>query len=324
MTTIRAACLLLCLAVPAWVAATTPPTSPPTTPAVTRPLDLSDLAAPVFANFSARDGLPEQVMVDVRTDRDGFVWAASPQGVSRYDGRRWTASDDPAMAHPANNLYVDGAGTLWAGFRNHGLARYDGQRWHVENAASGLPFEQIRRFVETVDARGQRSLWALTWDYHVMQRRDGRWIKDPGDASLPDSMILSMAQTTGIGGVRRQWLGSGSHGLWYRDEGSRDWTQWHARDIDAAQIESLLVTRDGDGPPLAGHVGARVVTRPLPPRRRSDALPLLLSQPVQCGLHCRVFVAQSEARPIATNSCHGSTNVTISPFSLNRCCAVTA
>ena len=107
MTAIRAACLLLCLAMPAWaIAASTPSTN--TTTAITRPLDLSDLAAPVFANFAARDGLPEQVMVDIRTDRDGFVWAASPQGVSRYDGRRWTASDDPAMAHPVNTLFVDG------------------------------------------------------------------------------------------------------------------------------------------------------------------------------------------------------------------------
>lgn len=248
MTIIRAACLLLCLAMPAWaMTAAAPPTSATT---ATRPLDLSDLAAPVFANFSARDGLPEQVMVDVRTDRDGFVWAASPQGVSRYDGRRWVPSDDPAMAHPVNNLFVDGTGTLWAGFRNHGLARYDGQRWHVENAASGLPFEQVRRFAETTDARGQRILWATTWDHHVMQRRDGRWVKDPGDASLPGSMILSMAQTIGIDGVRRQWLGTGSHGLWYRDEGTRDWRQWHAEDIDAAQIEALLVTRDGDGEAL--------------------------------------------------------------------------
>ena len=104
---------------------------------MTRPLDLSDLAAPVFVNFSARDGLPEQVLVDVRTDREGFVWAASPQGVHRYDGRRWIASDDPAMARPANNLHVDHDGTLWVGFRNHGLARREGGRWHVENAASG-------------------------------------------------------------------------------------------------------------------------------------------------------------------------------------------
>ena len=248
MTAIRAALLLLCLAMPAW--ATPASSTPATTAAVTRPLDLSDLAAPVFVNFSARDGLPEQVLVDVRTDREGFVWAASPQGVHRYDGRRWIASDDPAMARPANNLHVDHDGTLWVGFRNHGLARREGGRWHVENAASGLTFEQVRRFAETVDAKGVRTLWAMTWDHHVMLRRDGHWVVDAGDASLPRSMILSMAQTTAIGGTRRQWLGTGSHGLWYRDEGKRDWTQWHAEDIDASQVESLLVTRDADGEAL--------------------------------------------------------------------------
>ena len=249
MTAIRAALLLLCLAVPALSAAgSTPPT--PANAAAVRPLDLSDLAAPAFANFSARDGLPEQVMVDVRTDRDGFVWAASPQGISRYDGRRWTASNDPAMAHPAASLFVDHEGTLWAGFRNHGLAHHDGQRWHVENSTNGLPMEQIRRFAETVDARGQHSLWALSWEHGVMRRRDGRWVADPGNASLPHGMTLAMAQTTGIGGARRQWLGTGSHGLWYRDEGVRDWTQWHGAGIDASQVEFLLATRDAGGEAL--------------------------------------------------------------------------
>lgn len=76
MTAIRAALLLLCLAMSAWATpASLASSTSGTTTAVTRPLDLSDLAAPVFVNFSARDGLPEQVLVDVRTDREGFVWA---------------------------------------------------------------------------------------------------------------------------------------------------------------------------------------------------------------------------------------------------------
>jgi diguanylate cyclase (GGDEF)-like protein len=252
MRLIRAVCLLLWLVVPASAvtAVTAPP--PPSTLATagTRPLDLSDLAAPVFANFSARDGLPEQVLVDVRTDRHGFVWAASPQGVSRYDGRRWVAETDPAMAHPVSSLYVDRDGTLWAAFRNHGVAHHDGQRWHVESAASGLPFEQVRRFAETVDARGKSTLWAMSWAGGLMLRRDGRWLADPGNAGLPRSMTLTMAQTTGIGGARRQWVGTGSHGLWYRDVGQRDWIPFRADDLDVAQVESLASTIDADGEAL--------------------------------------------------------------------------
>ena len=207
-----------------------------------RPLDLQDLGAPAFTNFSSRDGLPDSVVVSVRTDREGFVWAATPAGVFRYDGRRWMASRDPAMAHAVDGLWLDHRGVLWAALRHHGLARYDGSHWHVEDARTGLPSLQIRRFAETVDAQGTVTLWALTWDRGLLVRRQGRWQADPGNASLPRGAVLSMAQTRHLGGRRRQWVGMGVHGLWYRDEGTRDWHPWHAPDLDSAQVEYLRVT----------------------------------------------------------------------------------
>lgn len=70
------------------------------------------LGAPSFTSYSPRDGLPDAVIVDIRTDREGFVWAASPVGVFRYDGRRWVGSKDPAMAHSVHSLWVDWQGTL--------------------------------------------------------------------------------------------------------------------------------------------------------------------------------------------------------------------
>jgi ligand-binding sensor domain-containing protein len=228
--------LLLCLSVPALGQDAVP----------ARPLELSDLGAPAFTNFSARDGLPYTVVVGVATDREGFVWAATPRGVFRYNGRRWTGSDDPAMAHSVDDLFLDHEGTLWAGFRNNGLARYAGRRWHVEDLGTGLPSEQIRRFTETVDAHGARTLWAATWNKGLLRRQDGRWISDEGNASLPRGAILSMAQTLRLGGHLRQWAGTGTAGLWYRDEGERDWRRWHADGIDSAQIEFLLPVERGD------------------------------------------------------------------------------
>ena len=169
MTTIRAACLLLCLAMPGWaLAASTPPTSLPTAPAVTRPLDLSDLAAPVFANFSARDGLPEQVMVDIRTDRDGFVWAASPQGVSRYDGRRWVPSDDPAMAHPVNNQLVDSTGLLWARF-------YDMNT--NEPFFTGRDSERKGSITEVENERRTGYAWYGSWAAKLLATEYPAWLR---------------------------------------------------------------------------------------------------------------------------------------------------
>lgn len=209
----------------------------PWTPATAQPLDLHDLGAPAFASFASRDGLPNAVIVDVRTDRDGYVWAASPAGVFRYDGRHWFASDDPAMAHSVDALWVDHDGTLWAGFRSDGLARYDGGHWHVENRATGLPSQQVRRFFETTDPQDRSTLWALTWDQGLMVRRDGRWQADPDNASLPRTALLTMTQTVSLEGHRRQWVGTGTEGLWYRDEGSPGWKSWHPQELGSTQVE---------------------------------------------------------------------------------------
>lgn len=211
-------------------------------PSTIRPLDLLDVGAPSFSSFSSRDGLPDTVTVSICTDRDGFVWAASPVGVFRYDGRRWVASDDPAMAHPVDSLWVDHGGTLWAAFRSNGLAHYDGRRWHVEDRHTGLPSQQIRRFTETTDAAGHTTLWAQTWDKGLMFHRDGRWQADPGNASLPADAVLTMAQTRQLGGRRRQWVGTGSNGLWYRDEGQAGWQRWRVDGFDPGQVEFLLAT----------------------------------------------------------------------------------
>lgn len=213
----------------------------PATPAAPQRLDLFDIGAPTFTNFSPRDGLPYSVIVGVQTDREGFVWAASPEGVARYDGRQWTISDDPAMAHSITHLKLDGRGSLWAGSRDSGIARYDGTHWQVENRHTGLPSQQIRRFAETRAADGTTTLWAATWDQGLMRHEGERWIVDPDNAQLPHSPILTLAQTRRIGGRGRLWAGSSDEGLWFREDGS-GWQPFRAAGFEPAQIEYLLAT----------------------------------------------------------------------------------
>ena len=206
-----------------------------------QPLDLVEIGAPSFTSFSSRDGVPDAVSVSVLTDSEGFVWAASPLGLARYDGRRWTADPDPALAESADSLWLDQRGTLWAAFRNRGLARHDGRRWQFEDPRSGLHSQQIRRFAETRNADGSHTLWALTWDQGLMARQDGRWSLDPDNAQLPRGAVLSLAQTRHLGGAARQWLGSGNEGLWFREDGS-GWQRFRGAGFDPSQVEYLLAT----------------------------------------------------------------------------------
>ncbi|KAB2900273.1 MAG: diguanylate cyclase [Dokdonella sp.] len=209
-------------------------------------LELADLAAPVFTNYSLRDGLPDAVIVDLQTDRDGFVWAASADSLHRFDGRAWQASADPQARHPVDDLFLADDGTLWAAFTGAGLARYVDGRWQREDVDSGLPTNAVYRFAQTHDAQGRSTLWALTRDAGLLERRDGRWQRSAFGDGLPEDAPRALAQTRSLGGARRIWVGTLTRGLWYRDEADGGWHAFEADTIGRVQVNELLVTGQGE------------------------------------------------------------------------------
>lgn len=204
-------------------------------------LDLFDLGAPSFTIFTTRDGLPGPVTTSVRTDRQGFVWAGTPHGLARYDGRRWQVQDDPALRGYIRQLFVDHDGMLWASASTFGLARHDGSHWHVQTAADGLSDRNVRRLAETDTPHGKR-LWAVTTDRGLFYHEHGRWHADPGNAQLPQGYALALAQTRSLFGGPRLWVIAGD-GLRYRKPGGR-WQRFQTPGFDTGHgLEYLLVTR---------------------------------------------------------------------------------
>lgn len=220
-------CLLL-LAGLATAAMATPPD---------RPLDLFDLEAPSFTTFTVRDGLPAPIMGGVGVDHDGFVWAASPNRLARYDGSHWE-TDGPFAANGVLGAFATTHdGTLWVAFRDRGIARYDGHAWQFQK---GLPSDNVNRVVETTDARGHYTLWALTVDAGLLRHDGDRWAPAPKAGELPTELI-SMASTRTLLGGERLWVGSAARGLWYR-EADGDWRHFTAAHFNDYQIDDLLVT----------------------------------------------------------------------------------
>ncbi|HEX4479411.1 MAG TPA: diguanylate cyclase [Rudaea sp.] len=211
-----------------------------------KPLDLPDMGAPTFTTFSARDGVPDSVIVSVQTDRDGFVWLASSQGLARYDGHRWDSSAPLGAKGTLGTLLTDHEGTLWVAFRDNGIARFDGHAWQHEDAAR-LPSQRIRRIAETRDNAGRPTLWALTIDRSLLLHDGDRWIPAPGADALPRS-VIAIAHTASIGGTERLWIGTANNGLWYREHDQ--WQRFEAPQFDATQIEGLLTTQTSAGEQL--------------------------------------------------------------------------
>ena len=51
------------------------------------------------------------------------------------------------------------------------------------------------------------------------------------------AMVASVTRTHTIGGHERLWVGTGTEGLWYREDGE-SWQRFHDPRFDATQIEN--------------------------------------------------------------------------------------
>lgn len=207
-------------------------------------IDLEELSAPSFVTFSERDGVPEAVAVDVRTDAEGFVWLASAHGLARYDGKAWKSDGPAAAAGTLGSLTVDHGGRLWVAFHDRGLGYWDGAHWQMADRTDGVSSTHVRRVVETFDAQGKPHLWAATFGEGVLERdAQGRWQRTAGTETLP-RFVQDVAMTSRLGGHERLWA-STFDGLWYRESG-----RWRRYETKIGNVGNIFVTGRGENEQL--------------------------------------------------------------------------
>ncbi len=95
-----------------------------------RPIDLNYY----FKHINSRDGLPHNAVNSVIQDKTGFIWFATENGLSRYDGYSFVNysfshdSDKRLSNSIINTIELDNSGTLWVGTNGGGLSRYDAEQ----------------------------------------------------------------------------------------------------------------------------------------------------------------------------------------------------
>ena len=135
-TSLRLAALLtITLLTAACNPATETPPPPPTVTPVDTVTDLPPAEAPLsqylrFDRLTAEDGLPNDQVWDVVQDNDGFMWFATVDGLSRYDGNsfkvfRHDVSNPSSLSQSYTlDLLLDHNGALWVGTWDSGLNQY--------------------------------------------------------------------------------------------------------------------------------------------------------------------------------------------------------
>ncbi len=206
---------------------------------------------PRMRRLGAAEGMPSRMVLALAQDRQGYIWAATDDGLARVDGvglRVWRHDPADPGSLPGNEvetLLVDPLDRVWVGSNGVGLAMLGPGRARFE------------RFPE-LNARCEGQFWALAYaakslwvgtNRHGICRRgeDGslvRYRADPADPrSLPDDTIYAMLSDP----QGRVWVGTGS--------GVARWDGRHFTRIAPAVLGGKAVfrlTREPDGTVWAG------------------------------------------------------------------------
>lgn len=102
-----------------------------------------DTASYFKLSFDAKNGLPDDMVYDIATTADGYMWFATQSGLVRYDGSRFELinkyTTDGFEAVGIRRLLVDGNGNLWIGTDNSNVIckTSEGYKNYVSSVAGG-------------------------------------------------------------------------------------------------------------------------------------------------------------------------------------------
>jgi len=154
--------------------------------------------------FDERSGLPQNTIVDMVMDQQGFVWAATQDGAARFNGRLWETVPLPRSMGSNYPRVIRAAkdGGLWIGSFDGGLAHLRDGQWNITDMSSGLPSNRIRGLLETSDA-----LWIAT-DRGVSRLQNGKLTTFGERSGLQSLDTEALCETTMENGERTLLVGT--------------------------------------------------------------------------------------------------------------------
>lgn len=106
-----------------------------------------------FRIFAWRDGIGPYAD-DLALDRNGYLWAGTPEGLRVYNGRAWRQVPIPGQDSPVSITHVLIAqdGEQWIGTQMNGAFRLRSGAWAQQTEASGLPGNGVNILTEAAGA----------------------------------------------------------------------------------------------------------------------------------------------------------------------------
>ena len=165
----------------------------------------------ILTRWDAEDGLPQSLVRQILQTKDGYLWLGTPQGLSRFDGLRFTnfkAADTPGF--PGNlitSLAETSDGSVWIG-TPAGLGQYHEGRFTTYTQKDGLKADLVNALCVAPDG----SLW-IGGAFGIIRWVDGKFLQDI-DTSAHN--LLGIVSIT-VDRRKAVWLAIGTAALRYED-----------------------------------------------------------------------------------------------------------
>ncbi|HEX2867449.1 MAG TPA: two-component regulator propeller domain-containing protein [Ignavibacteriales bacterium] len=134
----------------------------------------------VINRFNFSTSFSGRIVNDIALDQKGNTWFATNEGVSRFDGNKWSIchylDPDPRFQTPAPVTAITAGrkGQVWAGTDFEGLYFYDGTVWKNFNKSnSGIKSDFVRAVA--VDHDGY--VWIATGSAGLIKYDGNNWVQ---------------------------------------------------------------------------------------------------------------------------------------------------
>ncbi len=110
-----------------------------------------------FDNYFVQDGLPQNYVVDIEQEENGYLWLATQAGAVKFDGYNFItySSSDGLPANYISDIFIDSKQRIWFATETGGLAVFQNNHFRVINESHGLVSNNSKKVFE--DRKG--NIW---------------------------------------------------------------------------------------------------------------------------------------------------------------------
>lgn len=86
-----------------------------------------------YRQYTTADELANSNIYDIEQDEEGFLWFATDNGISRFDGSKFTNynMNDGLPDNTVTTLCTDEDGNIWAGIKSKGIMKFDNGKFRA-------------------------------------------------------------------------------------------------------------------------------------------------------------------------------------------------